>query len=134
MDHYYLYNHINATYYDLGEGPWSFINDDKEIIFNDSKLFLEFLKIAWKSRLGLEMSGLEKRRDYKLIVQDILNFVKGIPKEEIECLKNRHSWAQYLKYKCAGTLHDLDSNYKPNNQEIKDMKHYGWSFRNLKKS
>lgn len=123
---YYIYNHANATYYELGKGPW-YILGNKKLLY-DTKSLADTLTEEW-SYADVTPTY------YRCVAHDVVRFVKGTPKTSIEVYGDggdEHMWSLILKYKCTGSRYGLPHPTK--NQEAIDSENERsnhWSYGEL---
>ena len=108
---YYLLNHHNATYYELGKGPWEDLNYEKDALY-DSDLMAVFLEESWNS---FSHDPAEDRSNYFILLgKDVMRFVGDAPPKSLVVYGDyEHVWAHALKYVCNGArynLKDLEKN------------------------
>jgi hypothetical protein len=109
---YYLYNHANATYYELGKGPFGahIIDTHKKDLYN-AEAFLDVLKKEWNS-FSTSVPEDDRIKYFTLIAQDLQAFVKDTPEDQIQCFGDNGDedlWADWLKYEFVGTRYGLGS-------------------------
>lgn len=131
---YCLYNHANATFYELGKGPWYFIEEMKWAL-HDAEIFAEVLKDEWDTFDDDEEKSEENIRYYKLIAKDLEKFVKNAKENQIVCHNDAGDHlmqARMLKYICVGSRYNLGD--PKENQAMIDSENdrsTHWSFKDL---
>ena len=95
---YYIFNHANATFYELGKGPWVLITDIGLLHQPDNLAKLLWAKWACSAEYNL------------CLARDIVKFSEGTQKEYLEIrgdYRNDLTWARMLKYRCVGSRYGL---------------------------
>jgi hypothetical protein len=113
---YNIFNHANATYYDLGKGPFYVLSDTVDVLFDAKKLY-EVLLEEWDTFNG--ESEEEKCAYFRLLSEDIERFVKGSLINQVQVYSDTGDeslYARILDYKCAGSRYGLGD--QPSNEKF----------------
>lgn len=113
---YYMFNHSNATFYELGRGPW-YILDDLKWTLHDSEIFAEVLEHEWDS-----FEDPNKTWYFKLLARDLERFVKNSKESDLTIHGDSGDelmQAQMLGYRCTGSRYEL-ADPKKNQEYIDD--------------
>jgi len=115
---YYLINHHNATYYELGKGPWNDLNYEKIALY-DADLMAVFLEESWDN---FDHANPGRSNYFVLVGKDVARFVGDAPPKSLvvyaDC-GDEHVWAHGLKYVCNGVRYNLDDPEK-NAADVKE--------------
>ena len=103
---YYLYNHQNATVFELGKGPW-FLIENKNMLHIASH-FVAWLKENW----GHSATSIKY---HKILAKAVKDFSEGTPDSSLEVWGDcgeELGWAGSLGYVCTGSRYSLSDPVK----------------------
>jgi hypothetical protein len=100
---YRLLNHANATYYELGKGPFS--SDDIWAMY-EADIYIDILNEEW----NYFSDDIDRQQYFRLLAKDLERFVKGTPENKLAIYGDSGDeimWARMLGYKCIGSRYSL---------------------------
>jgi len=116
---FYILNHANATYYDLGKGPWNWLDDFKNALRDPDQMVM-YLRENWIN--FQDHLSEESARYYRLLGEDVKRFVGDAPDESLTAVGDAGDdhwtscpWpvrAYGLKYLCTGSRYKLEDSAK----------------------
>lgn len=109
---YYLFNHQNATVFELGKGPWYLIEDLG--ILHTASHFVTWLSENW----GHSATSIEY---HKVLAKALKDFTENTPEGYLEITGDSSEdlgWAGNLGYICTGSRYGLGN--KGGNKEYVD--------------
>ena len=144
---FYLCNHRNATYFELGKGPFGNL---KGGIFRHENECREFLTESFANTWKLDTE--EEKKDFvdycNLLARELATFVGDSDSLEVvnDCV-NDWSALRALKYKCTGSRYalgeEVNAKYIEHENgivrdfsdlsdfDVEDLSRRGWNFKNV---